>query len=140
MGVIIDFAGRRFGRLVVLGRAPDGWTPQGKRIIRWRCRCDCGGEKAVRAGNLADGGIRSCGCLRREICGATGRANTGTIKPRHRKSAGRAVRDRYEREEREAVIDQVLGIGKGPEVAREAKPLLCNVEAVDALSRAIGLR
>lgn len=29
---------------------------------KWRCRCVCGTEKAVSAGNLAEGKSKSCGC------------------------------------------------------------------------------
>jgi len=56
-----DLAGKRFGRLVVSAFA----GRSGKHSL-WRCRCDCGVEKAIDATNLTSGAIRSCGCLRRE--------------------------------------------------------------------------
>ena len=38
MGALIDLAGLRFGRLLVLRR-----DLTSKRLVHWRCRCDCGG-------------------------------------------------------------------------------------------------
>jgi len=55
-----NLAGRRFGRLLVLRfEKTDG------RKAYWLCRCDCGKEKAIAAGNLMCGGTKSCGCHRR---------------------------------------------------------------------------
>lgn len=60
MPKFIDLTGRRFGRLVAVEyllcapREPLG---------RWRCRCDCGGEKLVRAQCLTRNQTRSCGCM-----------------------------------------------------------------------------
>ena len=39
------------------------------------CDCDCGGEKAVIAGNLHSGTTKSCGCFRRERGGKTPKRN-----------------------------------------------------------------
>ena len=58
----IDLTGHRFGRLVVIreyGRAKD-------RQVTWLCRCECGAEVVVKAGNLRSGNTQSCGCLRLE--------------------------------------------------------------------------
>jgi hypothetical protein len=60
--------GRRFGRLVVLERAP-----KIDRYARFRCRCDCGALTEVRAAHLQAGKTRSCGCLRQR-CAETGAA------------------------------------------------------------------
>lgn len=62
--------GRRFGRLVVVGRVENGAC--GK--VRWLCRCDCGVEVEVFASGLRSGRTRSCGCLRRELGRAKMRA------------------------------------------------------------------
>ncbi len=67
---VIDRTGRRYGRLVVLSRAPNLETSHGP-VTQWRCRCDCGNEVFVRGPGLAKGergkgGTRSCGCLTRE--------------------------------------------------------------------------
>lgn len=61
-----DLAGRRFGRLVVIEYVKDG-----NGDTSWLCRCDCGKETVVTAGNLINGNTRSCGCLAQD----TGRAN-----------------------------------------------------------------
>lgn len=71
----IDITGQRFGRLTVIERAEDHvcktykpfmTKPEVKRVTRWRCRCDCGGEITTMRCNLVSGATRSCGCLRRE--------------------------------------------------------------------------
>lgn len=38
-----DLTGRKFGKLTVLGRAPNGknWRTM------WYCKCDCGNEKII---------------------------------------------------------------------------------------------
>lgn len=57
--------GRRFGRLVVEGVSRER---RGKRdMIIARCRCDCGTVKDVFWQALADGRVKSCGCLNREL-------------------------------------------------------------------------
>ena len=61
-GFALDLKGRRFGRLVVTGRAPA--RPRDKNAM-WTCQCDCGGWAVVAASNLATS-TRSCGCLARE--------------------------------------------------------------------------
>jgi hypothetical protein len=59
---IADFEGKRFGRLVVLGRS----NRTKKGVLQWRCRCDCGTETCVVASNLTSGNTQSCGCLHSE--------------------------------------------------------------------------
>ena len=62
MGVTVDIAGQRFGRLIAI-------VAVGKigKHISWLCRCDCGTE-AIKAGaKLRSGWTRSCGCWKREI-------------------------------------------------------------------------
>lgn len=56
MPAAIDLTGRRFGDLVVIGRA--GSTPGG---ALWRCVCDCGREAVVRGSNLRASKQVSCG-------------------------------------------------------------------------------
>lgn len=59
---MIDLTGQRFGRLVVISRAPT------LRYSRWVCNCDCGATVTVSLQLLRMGakGTRSCGCLRLE--------------------------------------------------------------------------
>lgn len=58
-----DLTGRRFGRLVVVSRAPNGknWR------VKWNCICDCGNTRIVYASHLKNGHTQSCGCLNKEI-------------------------------------------------------------------------
>lgn len=57
---LIDLTGQRFSRLTVIERAPNN----GKQPA-WVCRCDCGNTSIVQGGNLREGRVQSCGCLRR---------------------------------------------------------------------------
>lgn len=59
---VIDIVGKRFGRLTVIGRAPN----KGEKTM-WICKCDCGKTKVVAGCNLKAGKSRSCGCLSSEI-------------------------------------------------------------------------
>ncbi len=56
-----DLTGQRYGRLIVIGRAPN----QGGKVM-WHCLCDCGRETDARSCSLISGLIRSCGCYQRE--------------------------------------------------------------------------
>lgn len=58
-GKIKDITGKRFGRLVVEGIAPER-SRTGK--VLWRCRCDCGIVKEILGCNIKRGLSRSCGC------------------------------------------------------------------------------
>lgn len=55
---LIDMVGQKFGRLTVVERAV---LASGR--AHWRCRCECGNEKAILGKHLRRGLIRSCGCL-----------------------------------------------------------------------------
>lgn len=57
-----DLSGQRFGRLLVLKRAPN---KQNGRIA-FLCKCDCDKETSISSHELKSGNTRSCGCLRRE--------------------------------------------------------------------------
>lgn len=57
----IDLSGRRFGRLLVIGR--DMIRPGRPH---WLCRCDCGNWHAVAGFALRRGAVVSCGCARRD--------------------------------------------------------------------------
>lgn len=60
---LVDLTGTRYGRTVVVGRAPYGLDKE----VRWLIRCDCGRERSVRGSSLRTGKTRSCGCFRREL-------------------------------------------------------------------------
>lgn len=59
-----DLTGKRFGRLIVMGRASNMG-----RSICWECICDCGNKKIIRSKNLR-AKTRSCGCLQKELAKA----------------------------------------------------------------------
>ena len=66
MGLFIDLAGLRFGRLTVLhreGRAGSGHAT-------WKCLCDCG-NSIVTSSNCLRTGTKSCSCLQKEAAHAT---------------------------------------------------------------------
>lgn len=66
MSELKDLTGRRFGRLFVVGRAPNKILSSGREMVQWICICDCGTEKKILATNLLSGAVVSCGCLRHE--------------------------------------------------------------------------
>lgn len=72
----VDHTGNRFGRLVVIRRAPN--SKGGK--ARWLCRCDCGNEKEVAAYSLVSGRVTSCRCYHRQLMQAR---NAGLAKHGH---------------------------------------------------------
>lgn len=60
--------GDRFGRLTVLNEATAHYSSAGFMVRRWRCQCDCGTTKEIRAASLKNGVTISCGCKAREGC------------------------------------------------------------------------
>ena len=61
MGQLIDLTGKRFGELVVIGRAPDTYTKSGNLKVNWFCICDCGKQTIVNGQSLRSGATQSCG-------------------------------------------------------------------------------
>lgn len=61
-----NLSGRKFGRLTPLYRVPNETTPKKAAIITWKCRCDCGIEKAIGAAALKSSNTKSCGCQKTE--------------------------------------------------------------------------
>lgn len=74
MRTFADLTGQTFGRLSVVGPAPN----LGKARA-WLCRCQCGTEKAIRSNHLMAGVIVSCGCRMREAA-AENRNRHGLLK------------------------------------------------------------
>lgn len=66
MAALVDLTGKRFGRLLVVERAPTPAAASG-RGARWLCRCECGGSTIVASHNLRAGRQVSCGCYQREV-------------------------------------------------------------------------
>lgn len=59
MPKLINRAGQRFGKLVVIERAG---TDKFKKVL-WKCVCDCGNNALVNSGSLVTGNTTSCGCI-----------------------------------------------------------------------------
>lgn len=70
MAILKNLIGEKFGRLTVVGRAPN----KNKKVY-WICQCDCGTIVEVRADQLTRGVTKSCGCLHKESAAARGKAN-----------------------------------------------------------------
>lgn len=66
MSAFQDLVGNRYGRLVVVERAPDRVQANGRHRIMWLCKCDCGNTVEVLGDNLKKGVSRSCGCYRHD--------------------------------------------------------------------------
>lgn len=66
MGIKRDLRGMRFGRLFVIEEDTPYIGSRGEKLTRWKCRCDCGTYKTVRASELIRGHTISCGCAGRE--------------------------------------------------------------------------
>ncbi len=56
-----DITGKRFGKLVVLGKGES----KGPGRTTWNCLCDCGNKKTIRGDALKSGYAKSCGRCRR---------------------------------------------------------------------------
>lgn len=66
MGKRIDLIGKRFGKLVVVSYSRTQKEKCGATRAIWNCQCDCGNTIEVKAGLLANGKVKSCGCLKHE--------------------------------------------------------------------------
>lgn len=60
MGKFIDLTGLKFNYLTVIERVYDDTN---KKIVKWKCICDCGNECIVSGSNLKNGHTKSCGCF-----------------------------------------------------------------------------
>lgn len=65
MGKFEDLTGKRFGRLVVKEKIKTR-NLSGRSVLKWRCKCDCGGEALTLTQYLNSGHTISCGCYNRE--------------------------------------------------------------------------
>lgn len=73
-----ELKGSRFGRWLVLARAPV--PPKGTPQRYWRVRCDCGNRKVLPTTLLLRGKSQSCGCLRQELTARRGRREDTAVK------------------------------------------------------------
>lgn len=74
-----DIEGQRFGRWIVVEYC--GIMPNSS-VSAWKCRCDCGTIKIIKAASLQSGRSQSCGCRHKEIVAAVGRSRAG-LRKRH---------------------------------------------------------
>jgi len=58
MDKLVNLTGKRFGYWTVLSMDPE----HRQSHIFWPCRCVCGEERMIDAGNLRRGISKSCGC------------------------------------------------------------------------------
>lgn len=61
--------GERYGILTVIYREPNDANG-----TRWSCKCDCGNITSVSGSALTSGNVKSCGCLRSTMKGASKRS------------------------------------------------------------------
>lgn len=78
MTALINIAGQRFGRLLVIERCGS----RGRKA-RWKCRCDCGAECTPCSEELRQGKTTSCGCFQREDLATRRTVHGATRKERH---------------------------------------------------------
>lgn len=69
MGTFIDLTGKRYGRLVLISRAPNHLSK-----VSWNYECDCGNTGTVTSQCVVHCDQRSCGCLQREAASRIGKA------------------------------------------------------------------
>ena len=60
---IRDIRGMRFGKLIVKAYAYTDHKLSGKKVVYWKCQCDCGNECEIARSKLVYCGTKSCGCL-----------------------------------------------------------------------------
>ena len=65
-----DLTGQVFGRLIVLNRVPENTADN---HARFECMCECGNTCIVTGKSLLNGDVRSCGCLRKDMCSELGK-------------------------------------------------------------------
>lgn len=63
MGKLNDLTGQRFGKLIVIDRAPN--RPNDHHVY-WLCKCDCGKEVIYQGSTLTRGKAKSCGCIKKK--------------------------------------------------------------------------
>lgn len=61
-----DLTGQKFGRLTVVERVSNYISPNGARLTRWKCRCECGNEVIRTPHQLRKNPNASCGCYRKD--------------------------------------------------------------------------
>ena len=73
-----DLTGKKFGRWTVLYENGRLTEPRGRVVPLWRCRCECGEERDIRAGTLVSGNSLSCGCYKHDMLAEKVKQGFGT--------------------------------------------------------------
>lgn len=76
MAITLDLTGQRYGMLTVIKRGTDCFTPKGRRIIKWICKCECGNVKEISTSHLRSGDCISCGCFHKKRLVEAGKINS----------------------------------------------------------------
>jgi hypothetical protein len=63
----LDLAGKRKGKLVVIGYSHSHTQPSGQKRAVWDAVCDCGNKTQISTSNFTHGSTVSCGCYFNEI-------------------------------------------------------------------------
>lgn len=63
MSKLEDLTGKKYNKLTVISRDMQNFDSR----VRWICKCDCGNQVSVRANNLKNGQVKSCGCATRLV-------------------------------------------------------------------------
>ena len=73
-----DLSGLQFNRLKVIRQSENDYIKSdGRREVKWICKCDCGKEIAVRGNDLKTNHTKSCGCLVYETSSKIGKQSKG---------------------------------------------------------------
>lgn len=62
----LNLVGETYGRLLVLEEVEPHVQPNGKKVRKYKCLCECGNETIVRQNHLRRGCTVSCGCYKKE--------------------------------------------------------------------------
>ena len=72
--------GEVYGMATVLERVDPPTIYTTYKGTWWKCRCQCGNEFVCRGPSLRSGGVKSCGCYRREKARELGLRSRGVPK------------------------------------------------------------
>ena len=61
-----DYSGIKKNRLTFISFDHIHYTPKGKKVPYWLCKCDCGNEIVVSSKDAYGGHTKSCGCFQKE--------------------------------------------------------------------------
>jgi hypothetical protein len=104
----IDLRGKTFNRLTAIKEA--GKTKHGQVI--WLCKCSCGNTREALAGQLKNGAVKSCGCLRKE-----------TVKQNRKKNKSKKA----DKEQREQTLKTCTNCKNDTTTEDKKKGLWCKI-------------